>query len=77
MWRWLLSWFKGRADEGPPVRREWRAVSPSSQISLGSLTDEEMLRVATKLGTISFIDRDFCIVFFNTNFPEQGMENRK
>jgi hypothetical protein len=46
-------------------RRHWIAASPSGNIDLGFLTDNEAFEAGVKLGRVAFFDRDACVVFFD------------
>jgi hypothetical protein len=71
---WLWRHGPGRFNDRRPRRNHWIAVSPSAQIDLGNLTDMEALRAGQGLGRVSYIDRQACVVFFDTHLGLQQTE---
>lgn len=62
----------------PPPKREWRAHSPSGQVSLGVMTQGEAIALVARLGKISFVDEDHAFIFYDTHLggpPPEGQDS--
>jgi hypothetical protein len=57
-------------------RRHWQAASPAGTVQLGFLTDAGALAAGHRLGRVSYVDREKCVIIFDTHLGSYNTETK-